>query len=245
MPPAFAKGSRGTPEITRKAILLAAMQEFATQGLAGARTDAIAKVAKVNKALLYYYFRDKEGLYEASLHEVFGGLLAEVMPVLDSVLPPGQKLMKYALTHFKYVATHPEYRRLVQQEMMRASAGTSPQFAKLMETFLRPLMQRVLKVLEEGINSGEFRPVQPTHFMQSMIAVVTFYFVSVPVMRALTHIDPLSPEALGERRAAMLDFISGALFQDQKHGRKIVAQVIAESQSVSEAAPKLSKGRRK
>jgi AcrR family transcriptional regulator len=60
-------GTRGQPVESRAAILQAAAHEFAEHGIAGARTDAIAKEAKVNKALLYYYFRDKETLYAAVL----------------------------------------------------------------------------------------------------------------------------------------------------------------------------------
>ena len=54
------RGSRRQPEASRNAILQAALAEFAQEGLAGARVDAIAEAAGVNKALLYYYFRDKE-----------------------------------------------------------------------------------------------------------------------------------------------------------------------------------------
>ena len=64
-------GSRGRPEESRDAILQAAVREFAREGIAGARTDAIARQAKVNKALLYYYFKDKEALHSAVLDQVF------------------------------------------------------------------------------------------------------------------------------------------------------------------------------
>ena len=57
-------------DLTRKAILRAAIREFSNHGLAGARTDAIAESAKVNKALLYYYFKSKTGLYAAAIKEV-------------------------------------------------------------------------------------------------------------------------------------------------------------------------------
>jgi len=56
---------------TRAAILSAAEQVFAKAGLAGARTDDIAAAAGVNKALLYYYFKSKRGLYEAVLDDHF------------------------------------------------------------------------------------------------------------------------------------------------------------------------------
>jgi len=67
-------GSRGEPEKTRAAILKAALEEFSHEGVTGARTDEIARRAGVNKALLYYYFKDKEGLYAAALDQVFSGL---------------------------------------------------------------------------------------------------------------------------------------------------------------------------
>src|SRR6266480_1271749 len=80
-------GSRGQPEESRAAILQAAAHEFAEHGIAGARTDAIAREARVNKALLYYYFKDKETLYGAVLDDAFSGLKSAVFRVLDSELP--------------------------------------------------------------------------------------------------------------------------------------------------------------
>ena len=71
-------GSRGRPEESRAAILQAAVREFSREGVAGARTDAIARAAGVNKALLYYYFKDKETLYAAVLDQVFGGLTQSI-----------------------------------------------------------------------------------------------------------------------------------------------------------------------
>src|SRR5271157_5104188 len=93
-------GTRGRPEESRAEILKAAMAEFAENGIAGARTDAIARAAHVNKALLYYYFKDKNALYEAVLDHVFGGLRARVMPVLESDLAPRQKVLGYVAEYF-------------------------------------------------------------------------------------------------------------------------------------------------
>ena len=86
-------GSRGQPEESRAAILRAAAQEFAEHGIAGARTDAIARAARVNKALLYYYFKDKETLYGAVLDNAFSGMKTNIFQVLDSDLPPREKIM--------------------------------------------------------------------------------------------------------------------------------------------------------
>ena len=55
------------PERTRARILSAALKEFAAKGFAGARVDAIARRAAINKRMLYHYFGDKEGLFRAVL----------------------------------------------------------------------------------------------------------------------------------------------------------------------------------
>ena len=206
-------GSRGQPEQSRTAILQAAVREFAHEGIAGARTDAIARAAKVNKALLYYYFTDKEALYGAVLDQVFGGLIANVGAVLSRDLPPREKIIAYAGAHFDYVASHPLYPRIVQGEMMGAGRGSTHHLQRIVKQYFRPLFGRVAEVLKAGRATGEFRPVDPLHFVPSMIAVIVFYFTSAPVMRVMTGKDPLSPERVAARRAAVLDFISAALFQ--------------------------------
>jgi TetR/AcrR family transcriptional regulator len=206
-------GSRGRPEQSRAAILQAAVREFAREGIAGARTDAIARAAKVNKALLYYYFKDKEALYGAVLDQVFAGLMAYVGEVLSRDLPPRKKIIAYAGAHFDYVASHPLYPRIVQGEMMGAGRGRANHLERIVKQYFRPLFGRVAKVLEAGRANGEFRPVDPLHFVPSMIAVIVFYFTNAPAMRLMTGKDPMSPERVAARRAAVLDLISAALFR--------------------------------
>src|SRR5579863_3226732 len=99
-------GTRGRPEESRAAILKAAVAEFSEHGIAGARTDAIALAAHVNKALLYYYFKDKDALYEAVLDHVFSGMRARVMPVLESDLAPRKKMLEYVGAYFDYIAAN-------------------------------------------------------------------------------------------------------------------------------------------
>jgi TetR/AcrR family transcriptional regulator len=206
-------GSRGRPEESRAAILQAATREFSREGVAGARTDAIARAARVNKALLYYYFKDKEALYGAVLDEVFGGLIECVGEVLSRDLPPREKILAYAGAHFDYVASHPQYPRIVQGEMMGAGRGRANHLERIVKKYFRPLFGRIAEVLKKGQATGEFRPVDPMHFVPSMIAVIVFYFTSAPVMRLMSGKDPLSPARVTARRAAVLDFISAALFQ--------------------------------
>jgi len=206
-------GSRGQPEESRAAILRAAAQEFAEYGIAGARTDAIARQAGVNKALLYYYFKDKETLYGAALDLVFEGLTERVSEVLARNLPPREKIKEFVGAHFDFIASHAAYPRMVQREMMRAGRKGSPHIKRIVERYLRPTFARVRQVMLEGIARGEIRDVDPVQVVPSLVALNIFYFSSVPMMRLLMPgVDPLSPQRVAQRRAAVLDFVSAALF---------------------------------
>ena len=205
-------GTRGHPEESRAAILEAAVGEFAEHGIAGARTDAIARAAHVNKALLYYYFKDKDALYEAVLDHVFSGLRAQVTPVLDSDLPPRQKMLEYLGAYFDYIAANPRFPRVVQGEWVRSGAKGSAAMQRVARKYFRPIFEKLSEVLQEGIRTGEFRAVNPMDFLPSVVAVIVFYFTTAPVMKALMKVDPLSEERIRERRAFVLEFITAALF---------------------------------
>jgi TetR/AcrR family transcriptional regulator len=207
-------GTRGQPERTRTAILEAAILEFAREGLAGARTDAIARAAGVNKALLYYYFRDKEALYAAVLDHVFSGLRARILGVLERDLPPGELILAWAAAHFDYIASNTIFPRVVMMEMSRIKAGSSPHMKRLVETYFRPVSRRLFAIVQQGIQSGEFRRVDAMHFIFSVVAMIVFYFSSVALIQTLRGVDPLAPEEIAARRAAVLDTIRAALFAD-------------------------------
>jgi TetR/AcrR family transcriptional regulator len=211
-------GSRGQPEESRAAILLAAAREFAEHGIAGARTDAIARAAHVNKALLYYYFKDKETLYGAVLDHAFVGMKSTVFRALDSDLPPREKIMAYVGAYFDFIASNQIYPKLMQREMMRAREGQSEHIDRLVKTYFQPVYRRVGELLQKGIKEGEFRKVDPVHFVPSMVAMIVFYFSSAPVMQRIVRFDPLTPPRVAERRAAVLDFISAALFLPRPSG---------------------------
>lgn len=204
-------GSRGRPEESRHAILQAALAEFSTQGIAGARTDSIAEAAGVNKALLYYYFEDKEGLYRATLEQVFAGLFERERAVFARPGPALEKLVAYAVTHFDYIAENPSYSRLMQGEMMRAGVGRSPHIQYLADKYFRKLFEALITIVQDGMRRGELRRVDPMNTITSIVGLTVFYFVSTPVSRAIGRQDPFSAEALRSRRVALIDHITAIL----------------------------------
>ena len=208
-------GTRGRPAESRAAILKAAVREFAREGVAGARTDAIARAAGVNKALLYYYFKDKEALYQAVLDEVFTGVRAAINHALSQNLPPRKRLAAYVCAHFDYIASNPLYPRIVHAEFLRAGRDPS-RLQRVAQQYFQPIFVNLAALLNEGRKCGEFRPVDPIHFIPSMISVIVFYFITAPIAKVMMGRNPLSPQTLAERRAAIVDLISAALFARTK-----------------------------
>jgi TetR/AcrR family transcriptional regulator len=208
-------GTRRHPEKSRAGILRAAVAEFAEHGIAGARTDAIARAAGVNKALLYYYFKDKDALYEAVLDHVFSGMRDRLMPVLESDLEPREKLLEYLGRYFDYIAANPRFPRVVQAEWLRMGPKGSPQMLRIAREYFAPIYRGVAEMLREGANKSEFRTVNPMDFLPSMAGIIIFYFSSSTGMKKLLKVDPLSKQRIAERRKFVLEFVSAALFTDK------------------------------
>jgi len=235
-------GSRHQPARTRHAILDAAEREFAAEGIDGARTEAIARTAGVNKALLYYYFQDKESLYGAVLDRVFAGLQQAITEVLRQDLPPREKVLAYVKAHFDYIARAPGYPKLVQRGLMGTERDGSPLVRRILERYLAPLYRQLSEVIAQGSRAGEFRPVDAVQFVPTMVAVIVFYFAASPVLKSIMGSDPLAPERVAARRAAVLDFIAAALFQNPNEPQRAPAQ---ENPTARNPIPKNKDGRRK
>jgi TetR/AcrR family transcriptional regulator len=228
------RGSRRQPEASRDAILQAALAEFAQEGHAGARMDAIAAAAGVNKALLYYYFHDKESLYGAILERFFIRLTERVMSELDSEAPLGERLLRYTRAQFDCVAESPHHARLFQGELMSAGRTGSAHLTRIAELYIRPIALRLTELIQEGTASGEFRQIDPIQFAPSIAAINVHYFVIAPLMRVLLGRNPYTSEAIRERRAAVLDFVAAALFTDREAGSRLAAEIASRPSSNAE-----------
>jgi TetR/AcrR family transcriptional regulator len=213
---------------TRKAILRAAIREFSTNGLAGARTDTIAESAKVNKALLYYYFKSKHGLYAAAIEEVSSAVAERALAALDPKHSAGERLLRTALAHFDRILTQRDFQSLMQQEMVRMRRGESEVLPSMVENVFRPVLGKLKEAVHDGIKSGELCPVDWLQVVYSALGANVFFFLSAPMMRLLLPFDPLAPAAIESRRNAAVQYLGNALFVDRAHGARLVKRVLAD-----------------
>jgi TetR/AcrR family transcriptional regulator len=193
---------------SRAKILAAAEQIFARDGLAGARTDAIAATAGVNKALLYYYFRDKESLYEAVIEEHLKDFNQKALAVLTAAGSARTLLLRYVNLHFDFVSQRRRHAQLFQQLMMKN--GKPPE--RLLCKYIAPRAEAVQQLLVRGMQAGELRPADPFHTAISLAALVVSYFSMAPMMQRLGYPDPFALKNLKRRKQEVLDFVRHGLF---------------------------------
>jgi TetR/AcrR family transcriptional regulator len=212
---------------TRARILTAAIREFSTDGLAGARTERIAEAAGVNKALLYYYFTSKQALYDAALESVMDVVVARSMAAMGSDCSAGERLVQFALNHFDRIHSNRAFQNLMQQEMIRLRRGEENALEPLVDKVFRPMMGRVREVYAEGSASGELIQVDELQIMYAALGANVFYFLSAPVMGILTGKDPFDHGALEFRRRAAVEYLGKTIFMDREHGDRVAARVLA------------------
>lgn len=169
-------GRKNNPEKTRDDILQAAIAEFVAQGLSGARVDAIAERTKTSKRMIYYYFKGKEGLYQAVLEKAYMDIraLEEKAKLLD--MEPRAAMRKLIELTFDYDETHPMFISLVSVENIhRAKHLTNL-------TSIKDLNQSVIRtltsILERGRKEGVFRADLDPVDVHLLISAFCFFRVS-------------------------------------------------------------------
>jgi TetR/AcrR family transcriptional regulator len=214
---------------TKSRILDAAVREFSEKGLAGARTEQIAEIAGVNKALLYYYFKSKEALYKAALECVALRVLNSSMAALSPARTAGEQILRYALNHFDRIHSQREFQNLMQQEMVRLRQGEESSFARIAELVFRPHMSKLNELVEEGKKNGELIDADGSQIMYAAMGANVFYFLSAPVMGILNNIDTLTRSAMEQRRKLAIEYLGLAIFTDRKYGAEVAARVLAST----------------
>jgi TetR/AcrR family transcriptional regulator len=193
---------------TVRRIVVAARKVFAQRGLSGARMDEIARVAGVNKALPYYYFRNKEELHRFVLETIIAQLCSEMESPQVLSMPPTDRVRALVNTTFDFVLRNPAYPRLIQREMMYARR----RLHWMVVSYHRPLHNRVAETIKEGIASGQFRAVNPDQTVFTIFGMIMYYFATGPLASQIWKRDIWHPKNVAERRRAVLDFLEHGLF---------------------------------
>lgn len=196
---------------SQSTILAAARDEFAEYGLGGARVDRIAERAGLNKRLIYYYFADKEQLFQAVLEQAYRDIRAEETTLHLAELDPATAVRRLVAFTWDYYLAHPEFLTLLNSaNLHKARHLVDPDRARELNS---PLIETLATVLERGRREGIFRGgVDPVQLYVSIAGLAYFYLSNSHTLSAVFGRDLLAPKARSERLSHITDVILGYLF---------------------------------
>lgn len=158
-------------EATQAVILAAAEEEFAQYGLTAARTEAIAAKTGVSKSMMYYYFKDKEGLYRAVLKRSHAALLNAVQQLELEHLSPEVALEKFLEVLLDSVSDNPRLPSIMFHEAVQNNG----KFYK--DSSSVSIDAALVDILEQGVATGVFRSLDPFQSAINIMGSCLFYFV--------------------------------------------------------------------
>jgi AcrR family transcriptional regulator len=198
---------------SQNTILAAARDEFAEFGLGGARMDRIAERAALNKRLIYYYFADKETLFQAVLEQSYRDIrTAEQQLNLLEVAPPDalRRLVEFT---WNYYLEHPEFLTLLNSANLHKARHLHE--SRKARELNSPLIDMLAGILERGRRDGSFRGgVDPMQLYISIAGLSYFYLSNNYTLSAIFGRDLLGAKARQERLTHMCDVILGYVLRN-------------------------------
>jgi TetR/AcrR family transcriptional regulator len=189
-------------------ILQAAKKVFVNRGMDGARMQDIANEAGINKALVHYYFRNKEQLFERIFAETAGRFVPRVKSILLSDLGFYDKISRFCEEYISMAISNPYMPMFVLSEMHRQPEA----FLKKMFGNELPDLGRFHQQIQEEITAGKIKPIHPVQLVMNMMSLCIFPFIGKPILGAVMGLDDAAfLETMNERKKQVPQFIFDAI----------------------------------
>lgn len=194
---------------SRQRILDAAANLFGERGKAAVSTTEIARMAGVNKAMIFYYFGSKEELYQTALRQWFGDMVTNILAVLEGAGPGLPMIEAFVRAHTGYLLRRPAMAKLIVRELLSPDFGPSSEIAGMMRG-LGGIRGRFMESLAVALDGGEIRDVDPLQTTVSIISMDVFVFVGKPIVQIIApEID--IDRFVEERVTHILDLLMNGL----------------------------------
>ncbi len=186
-------------------ILIAARKVFTTHGMAGARMQDIADEAGINKALLHYYFRDKEKLFEVIFMEEAKKFFPKINSIFEAELPLFEKIERFCDEYINQMIQHPYLPWFIMNELNRDPEKF------LNTTWVKanlPKPIRLVEQVEQEIKKGTIRRIHPVHLVMNLLSMTVFPFIARPMLQKTLRMDNAHfNKIMEERRKEIPRFI--------------------------------------
>ena len=195
---------------TRERILDAAKAAFHERGTSGARMQEIADAAGINKALIHYYFQNKDPLAAAVFQRALRTLVQPVLHTLASDRPLDDKVRTVIGMYLDHLSDLPQMPGYILAEMhfhperlselMTSITGSDPQ------EMASRVFARLGAQIDEAVAAGEMAPLSPHQFMVNLVALCVFPFAARPLLSFVIGGSDVFDTMIDERRESLTQF---------------------------------------
>ena len=196
---------------TEKVILEAAGKVFTRKGFAAARMEDIAKEAGINRALLHYYFRSKNKMFDLifdqRVHEFFSGL-GEIVGSDRNLEEKIRAIMEHEIT---ILIAHPYLPIFVLQEVNQ-NPQRMLEHAQKAGAHPGMLLKKFSIQVKNEIKKGKIKPIDPSQLLMNIMSMAIYPFIAKPILKTILETDDIGFEIVMKRRKKeVTDFILSAL----------------------------------
>lgn len=170
---------------TEERILNAATEVFRRRGFAGAKTEELAREAGVNKALLNYYFRSKEKLFQRVFELSMGDFISRVQHLLKGDLPLDMKVYKVVDLYTRMLLDQPDLPIFIISEIRAFPSH----FSGMMKESLGESMEVLQRQLDDAFEQGHIRQTSAFTFLMNTLGMTVFPFIAAPLVQHVFGMD--------------------------------------------------------
>jgi len=163
--------------LSKQLILDNAKLIFSKKGFQASSMDELSKMTGLNKAMIFYYFKNKQGLYEAVIAEILNEMYQKIDEKNKVNLTPTKQLESFIKTYASYAYSHPYFPALLLKELS-SSGAKIPQHLFFA---MRKLYSRFSKIIKAGEQSGEFKGVIPMILYFMIIGTLNLMITTKPI----------------------------------------------------------------
>ncbi|HEY4154391.1 MAG TPA: TetR/AcrR family transcriptional regulator [Puia sp.] len=194
---------------TEEKIKAAAKKLFTEKGFAETRTRDIAEEAGINLALLNYYFRSKQKLYDIIMLENFRQFIQGVsLNLFDENTSIEEKIEKVVIAYIDFLTLNPNLPLFIINELK----GNPSKIAAQINEEISPLRSYFIKQLQEAGKEGKIASMDPFHFIANLVGLTVFPFISKPLLQRITKTNEEQFQAfMQERKKLVPIWIRGIL----------------------------------
>jgi AcrR family transcriptional regulator len=203
-----AKANKNDDISTEQKILDAAKQVFLENGLDGARMQDIADKAGINKALLHYYFRSKDKLFERIFLEEAQKFMPKVATIMLSDMPLFEKIEKFVTEYIDTLTQNPLLPIFILSEVNR----NPKEMLKKIWGNTRPPLDKVEEHVAKLVKKGEIKPIKGYELMINMVSLCIFPFLARPMVQWITKTNEEEfLQMMQQRKKHVVKFVTDSI----------------------------------